>query len=86
MGGPTYNYSNQIMYSQPQTLFMQNQTAYLQPSVHVPLPQNYNMQGLGNQVAYRQEVLPQVPPPVQVESRVTGQHLKDPNMIFEVIR
>ena len=82
MGGPMYNYSNQNMYSQSHNSFTQNQTAYPQPSVHVPPPQNHNMQAPRNQNAYRQEA----PPPVQVDLRANGQPLIDPNMIAKAIR
>ena len=44
------------------------------------------MQGLNNQLTYKQEVLPQVPPLMQVDPRVNGQPLMDPNMIIEAIR
>ena len=66
------------MYLQPQNSCKQTQTAYLQSNTHIPLPQNFNMQGLGNQAAYTQEVPPQTSPPMQVDPWVIGQTLMAP--------
>ena len=44
------------------------------------------MQGPRYQVAHRQDALPQVPPPVQVNPRANVQPLMDSNMIAKVIK
>ena len=85
MGGPTYTYSNQNMYSQPQNSYAQI-TTYHRSRIHITQSQNVNMQRPSNQAAYSQEVLPQAPPPLKVNPRANGQPLMDPNMIAKAVK